>query len=161
MDDIAQGTVSSADFRRSRQARIETAIRAMRGASMASWRCLRPRRELVVEFASTIPVVLCVRVVRGNGRSIPSDPELSRSAEMVAHLIRAGTSDRGSSRARRGLRRGGKTSRYRMALREAGIDRDPVLERKATSLSGGYSAVIDLLALKTSDGIFAANDSMR
>jgi len=143
---------------------IETAIRAMRGR-VDGVVAMSPDLDAnsLLNLPSTIPVVLLCSVSRGNEIDSLTIQNCRGAREMVAHLISRGHKRiaiiKGSPRNYDAAER---LRGYRMALREAGIDRDPVLEREGDfTEAAGYSAVIDLLALKDRPtAIFAANDSM-
>ena len=143
---------------------IETAIRAMRGR-VDGVVAMSPDldAESLLNLPSTIPVVLLCS--GGKGSNIDSlTIQNSRGAkEMVAHLISLGHRRiaiiKGSARNFDAAER---LRGYRLALREAGVTPDPLLERDGDfTEAAGHSAALELLALKKRPtAIFAANDSM-
>jgi LacI family transcriptional regulator len=143
---------------------IETAIRAMRGR-VDGVVAMSPDLDAnsLLNLPSTIPVVLLCSVSRGNEIDSLTIQNCRGAREMVAHLISRGHKRiaiiKGSPRNYDAAER---LRGYRMALREAGIDPDPLLEREGDfTEAAGYSAALDLLALKDRPtAIFAANDSM-
>jgi len=106
--------------------------------------------------------LLC-SVPRGNEIDSLTIQNCRGAKEMVAHLTSLGHRRiaiiKGSVRNYDAAER---LRGYRLALREAGIERDPSLERDGDfTEAAGYSAAIELLALKhRPTAIFAANDSM-
>ncbi len=143
---------------------IETAIRAMRGR-VDGVVAMSPDldEESLLNLPSTIPVVLLCSVSRGNEIDSLTIQNCRGAKEMTAHLIAMGHKRiaiiKGSPRNYDAAER---LRGYRMALREAGITIDPLLERAGDfTEAAGYSATLELLALKKRPtAIFAANDSM-
>jgi len=143
---------------------IETAIRAMRGR-VDGVVAMSPDidAESLLNLPSTIPMVLLCSVSRGNEIDSLTLQNCRGAREMVAHLISRGHRRiaiiKGSQRNYDAAER---LRGYRMALREAGIAPDPLLERDGNfTEAAGYSAARDLLGLKDRPtAIFAANDSM-
>jgi LacI family transcriptional regulator len=119
--------------------------------------------ESLLNLPSTIPLVLLCSISRGNEIDSITIQNSRGAREMTAHLISLGHKRiaiiKGSPRNYDAAER---LRGYRIALREAGITPDPLLERDGdfTELAG-YSAALELLALKKRPtAIFAANDSM-
>ena len=143
---------------------IETAIRAMRGR-VDGVLAMSPDLDAnsLLNLPSTIPVVLLCSVSRGNEIDSLTIQNCRGAREMVAHLISRGHKRiaiiKGSPRNYDAAER---LRGYRMALREAGIDPDLLLECEGDfTEAAGYSAAHHLLALKDRPtAIFAANDSM-
>ena len=143
---------------------IETAIRAMRGR-VDGVVAMSPDldAESLLNLPSTIPVVLLCSVSRGNEIDSLTIQNFRGAKEMTAHLIAMGHKRiaiiKGSPRNYDAAER---LRGYHMALREAGITIDPLFERAGDfTEAAGYSATLDLLALKKRPtAIFAANDSM-
>src|SRR6266513_566990 len=143
---------------------IETAIRAMRGRADGVV-VMSPDLDAgaLLNLPSTIPGVLVCSGPRGNEIDSLTIQNCRGAREMVAHLVSLGHKRiaiiKGSARnydAAESLRG------YRVALREAGITPDAVLERDGNfTEAAGYTAALQLLALKNRPtAIFAANDSM-
>src|SRR6266566_2170402 len=143
---------------------IETAIRAMRGRADGVV-VMSPDldAESLLNLPSTIPVVLLCSVPRGNEIDSLTIQNCRGAKEMVAHLVSLGHKRiaiiKGSARNYDAAER---LRGYRVALRDAGITPDPVLEREGNfTEAAGYAAALELLALKKRPtAIFAANDSM-
>jgi len=143
---------------------IETAIRAMRGR-VDGVVAMSPDldAESLLNLPSTIPVVLLCSVPRGNEIDSLTIQNCRGAREMVSHLISLGHRRiaiiKGSARNYDAAER---LRGYRLALRDAGISRDPSLERDGNfTEAAGYAAVQELLALEDRPtAIFAANDSM-
>jgi len=143
---------------------IETAIRAMRGR-VDGVVAMSPDldAESLLNLPSTIPIVLLCSVSRGNEIDSITIQNFRGAREMAAHLISLGHKRiaiiKGSPRNHDAAER---LRGYRMALRDAGITPDPLLERDGNfTEAAGYSATMELLALKKRPtAIFAANDSM-
>ncbi|MGZ6156579.1 MAG: LacI family DNA-binding transcriptional regulator [Gemmatimonadaceae bacterium] len=143
---------------------IETAIRAMRGR-VDGVVAMSPDLDAnsLLNLPSTIPVVLLCSVSKGSEIDSLTIQNCRGAREMVAHLISRGHRRiaiiKGSPRNYDAAER---LRGYRMALREAGIDLDPALEREGDfTEAAGYSAAVALLALMNRPtAIFAANDSM-
>jgi LacI family transcriptional regulator len=143
---------------------IETAIRAMRGR-VDGVVAMSPDldAESLLNLPSTIPIVLLCSVSRGNEIDSITIQNFRGAREMAAHLISVGHKRiaiiKGSVRNHDAAER---LRGYRMALRDAGITPDPLLERDGDfTEAAGYSAALQLLALKKRPtAIFAANDSM-
>ncbi len=143
---------------------IETAIRAMRGR-VDGVVAMSPDldAESLLNLPSTIPIVLLCSVSRGNEIDSITIQNFRGAREMAAHLISLGHKRiaiiKGSVRNHDAAER---LRGYRMALRDAGITPDPLLERDGDfTEAAGYSAALQLLALKKRPtAIFAANDSM-
>jgi len=143
---------------------IETAMRAMRGR-VDGVVAMSPDldEESLRNLPSTIPVVLLCSVPRGNEIDSLTIQNCRGAKEMVAHLTSLGHRRiaiiKGASRNYDAAER---LRGYRLALREAGIERDPSLERDGDfTEAAGYKAAIELLALEQRPtAIFAANDSM-
>ncbi|HMG12659.1 MAG TPA: substrate-binding domain-containing protein, partial [Gemmatimonadaceae bacterium] len=119
--------------------------------------------ESLLNLPSTIPVVLLCSVSRGNEIDSITIQNFRGAKEMATHLLALGHNRiaiiKGSPRNHDAAER---LRGYRMALREAGITPDPLLERDGNfTEAAGYSATLELLALnKRPTAIFAANDSM-
>jgi len=143
---------------------IETAMRAMRGR-VDGVVAMSPDldEESLRNLPSTIPVVLLCSVPRGNEIDSLTIQNCRGAKEMVAHLTSLGHRRiaiiKGAARNYDAAER---LRGYRLALREAGIDREPSLERDGDfTEASGYAAALELLALKhRPTAIFAANDSM-
>ncbi|HMG71197.1 MAG TPA: LacI family DNA-binding transcriptional regulator, partial [Gemmatimonadaceae bacterium] len=143
---------------------IETAIRAMRGR-VDGVVAMSPDldAESLLNLPSTIPIVLLCSVSRGNEIDSITIQNFRGAREMAAHLISLGHKRiaiiKGSPRNHDAAER---LRGYRIALRDAGITPDPLLERDGNfTEAAGYSATMELLALKKRPtAIFAANDSM-
>ena len=143
---------------------IETAMRAMRGR-VDGVVAMTPDldEESLRNLPSTIPVVLLCSVPRGNEIDSLTIQNCRGAKEMVAHLTSLGHRRiaiiKGAARNYDAAER---LRGYRLALREAGIDREPSLERDGDfTEASGYAAALELLALKNRPtAIFAANDSM-
>jgi LacI family transcriptional regulator len=143
---------------------IETAIRAMRGR-VDGVVAMSPDldAESLLNLPSTIPIVLLCSVSRGNEIDSITIQNFRGAKEMATHLLALGHKRiaiiKGSARNHDAAER---LRGYRMALREAGITPDPLLERDGNfTEAAGYSATLELLALKKRPtAIFAANDSM-
>jgi LacI family transcriptional regulator len=143
---------------------IETAIRAMRGR-VDGIVAMSPDldAESLLNLPSTIPIVLLCSVSRGNEIDSLTIQNCRGAREMTNHLISVGHRRiaiiKGSPRNYDAAER---LRGYRMSLREAGIPRDPQLERGGDfTEAAGYLATLELLALKNRPtAIFAANDSM-
>jgi len=122
---------------------IETAIRAMRGR-VDGVVAMSPDLDAnsLLNLPSTIPVVLLCSVSRGNEIDSLTIQNFRGAREMVAHLISRGHKRiaiiKGSPRNYDAAER---LRGYRMALREAGIELDPALEREGDfTEAAGYSA---------------------
>jgi len=143
---------------------IETAMRAMRGR-VDGVVAMSPDldEESLRNLPSTIPVVLLCSVPRGNEIDSLTIQNCRGAKEMVAHLTSLGHRRiaiiKGAARNYDAAER---LRGYRLALREAGIDREPSLERDGDfTEASGYAAALELLELKNRPtAIFAANDSM-
>src|SRR5688572_15924427 len=143
---------------------IETAIRAMRGR-VDGVVAMSPDldAESLLNLPSTIPVVLLCSVSRGNEIDSLTIQNCRGAREMVTHLVSLGHKRiaiiKGSPRNYDAAER---LRGYRIALREAGIAPDASLELVGNfTEAGGYSAAVELLAMKVRPtAIFAANDSM-
>lgn len=143
---------------------IETAIRAMRGR-VDGVVAMSPDLDArsLLNLPSTIPVVLLCSVSRGDATDSLTIQNFRGAREMTAHLLSLGHRRiaiiKGSPRNHDAAER---LRGYRMALREACIAHDPLLERDGNfTEAAGYAAAVELLALKERPtAIFAANDSM-
>ena len=143
---------------------IETAIRAMRGR-VDGVVAMSPDldAESLLNLPSTIPVVLLCSVSRGNEIDSLTIQNCRGAKEMVGHLVARGHTRiaiiKGSPRNYDAAER---LRGYRVALRQAGITPDPVLERGGDfTEAAGYAAAFELLAQRDRPtAIFAANDSM-
>ena len=143
---------------------IETAIRAMRGR-VDGVVAMSPDldADALLNLPSTIPVVLLCSVPKGNSIDSLTIQNCRGAKEMVAHLISRGHRRiaiiKGSPRNYDAAER---LRGYRLALREAGVERDSSLELDGDfTEAAGYSAAVKLLAMKDRPtAIFAANDSM-
>lgn len=143
---------------------IETAMRAMRGR-VDGVVAMSPDldSDSLLNLPSTIPVVLLCSVSRGNELDSLTIQNCRGAREMVTHLVSLGHRRiaiiKGSPRNYDAAER---LRGYRMALREAGITPETVLERAGDfAEAGGYSATQALLAMTLRpSAIFAANDSM-
>jgi LacI family transcriptional regulator len=143
---------------------IETAIRAMRGR-VDGVVAMSPDldAESLLNLPSTIPVVLLCSVPRGNEIDSLTIQNCRGAREMVSHIVSLGHRRiaiiKGSARNYDAAER---LRGYRMALRDAGVSRDPSLECDGDfTEAAGYAAAQELLALRDRPtAIFAANDSM-
>ena len=143
---------------------IETAIKAMRGR-VDGVVVMSPDldSDSLLNLPSTIPVVLLCSVSRGNEIDSLTIQNCRGAREMVTHLLSRGHKRiaiiKGSARNYDAAER---LRGYRMALREAGINPESVLEREGDfTEAGGYNATKSLLAMSPRPtAIFAANDSM-
>ncbi len=143
---------------------IETAIRAMRGR-VDGVVAMSPDldADALLNLPSTIPVVLLCSVPQGDEIDSLTIQNCRGAREMVAHLV-----ERGHRRiaiikgAARNYDAAERLRGYRLALKEAGIERDSALELDGDfTEAAGYSAALKLLALQDRPtAIFAANDSM-
>lgn len=143
---------------------IETAMRAMRGR-VDGVAVMSPDldAESLLNVPSTIPVVLLCSVSRGNELDSLTIQNCRGAREMVSDLVSRGhvriAIIKGSPRNYDAAER---LRGYRMALRVAGINPEPKLEREGDfTEAGGYAATLELLAMhERPTAIFAANDSM-
>lgn len=143
---------------------IESAIKAMRGR-VDGVVVMSPDldSDSLLNLPSTIPVVLLCSVSRGNEIDSLTIQNCRGAREMVTHLLSLGHKRiaiiKGSARNYDAAER---LRGYRMALREAGINPESVLEREGDfTEAGGYNATMALLAMSPRPtAIFAANDSM-
>lgn len=143
---------------------IETAIRAMRGR-VDGVVAMSPDldADALLNLPSTIPVVLLCSVPQGDVIDSLTIQNCRGAREMVAHLISRGHRRiaiiKGSARNYDAAER---LRGYRLALREAGIERDPSLELDGDfTEAAGYNAALKLLEMSDRPtAIFAANDSM-
>ena len=143
---------------------IETAMKAMRGR-VDGVVAMSPDldEKSLLNLPSTIPVVLLCSVPRGNEIDSLTITNCRGAKEMVAHLVSLGHRRiaiiKGSPRNYDAAER---LRGYRLALREAGIALDPLLEREGDfTEAAGYTAALRLFALADRPtAIFAANDSM-
>jgi LacI family transcriptional regulator len=143
---------------------IETAMRSMRGR-VDGVAAMSPDldAESLLNLPSTIPVVLLCSVSRGNEIDSLTIQNCRGAREMVSDLVARGhvriAIIKGSPRNYDAAER---LRGSRMALREAGIDPEALLEREGDfTEAGGYAAARELLAMKERPtAIFAANDSM-
>jgi LacI family transcriptional regulator len=143
---------------------IETAIRAMRGR-VDGVVAMSPDldADALLNLPSTIPVVLLCSVPQGDEVDSLTIQNCRGAREMVAHLI-----ERGHRRiaiikgAARNYDAAERLRGYRLALKEAGVERDSALELDGDfTEAAGYGAALKLLELKDRPtAIFAANDSM-
>src|SRR5689334_12771035 len=140
---------------------IETAIRAMRGR-VDGVVAMSPDldADALLNLPSTIPVVLLCSVPQGDEIDSLTIQNCRGAREMVAHLI-----ERGHRRiaiikgAARNYDAAERLRGYRLALKEAGVERDSALEIDGDfTEAAGYSAALKLHQRPTA--IFAANDSM-
>ena len=143
---------------------IETAIRAMRGR-VDGVVAMSPDldADALLNLPSTIPVVLLCSVPQGDEIDSLTIQNCRGAREMVAHLIERGHRRiaiiKGSARNYDAAER---LRGYRLALKEAGVERDPSLEIDGDfTEAAGYNAALKLLELTDRPtAIFAANDSM-
>jgi len=143
---------------------IETAMKSMRGR-VDGVVAMSPDldSDSLLNLPSTIPVVILCSVSRGNALDSVTIQNCRGAREMVTHLISLGHTRiaiiKGSARNYDAAER---LRGYRIALREAGIDRESILEREGDfTEAGGYQAAQALLAMSPRPtAIFAANDSM-
>ena len=143
---------------------IETAIKAMRGR-VDGVVVMSPDldSDSLLNLPSTIPVVLLCSVSRGNEIDSLTIQNCRGAREMVTHLVSLGHKRiaiiKGSARNYDAAER---LRGYRMALREAGISPESILERPGDfTEAGGYNATMALLAMRPRPtAIFATNDSM-
>jgi LacI family transcriptional regulator len=143
---------------------IETAMRAMRGR-VDGVVAMSPDldAESLLNVPSTMPVVLLCSVSRGNELDSLTIQNCRGAREMVTHLVSRGHRRiaiiKGSARNYDAAER---LRGYRLALKDAGVERDSGLERDGDfTEAGGYSATQALLEIKPRPtAIFAANDSM-
>jgi LacI family transcriptional regulator, galactose operon repressor len=143
---------------------IETAMKSMRGR-VDGVVAMSPDldSDSLLNLPSTIPVVLLCSVSRGNELDSLTIQNCRGAREMVTHLVSLGHKRiaiiKGSPRNYDAAER---LRGYRMALREAGIAPEPMLEREGDfTEAGGFHAAQALLAMSPRPtAIFAANDSM-
>ena len=143
---------------------IETAMKSMRGR-VDGVVAMSPDldSDSLLNLPSTIPVVILCSVSRGNELDSVTIQNCRGAREMVTHLVSLGHKRiaiiKGSARNYDAAER---LRGYRLALREAGIDRESILEREGDfTEAGGYHAAQALLAMSLRPtAIFSANDSM-
>lgn len=143
---------------------IETAIRAMRGR-VDGVVAMSPDldADALLNLPSTIPVVLLCSVPKGDGIDSLTIQNCRGAREMVSHLIsrrhRRIAIIKGAARNYDAAER---LRGYRLALKDAGIERDSSLELDGDfTEAAGYSAALKLLEMRERPtAIFAANDSM-
>jgi LacI family transcriptional regulator len=143
---------------------IETAIRAMRGR-VDGVVAMSPDidADALLNLPSTIPLVLLCSVPKGDAIDSLTIQNCRGAREMVTHLI-----SRGHRRiaiikgAERNYDAAERLRGYRLALKEAGIERDSSLELDGDfTEAAGYSAAKRVLEMNDRPtAIFAANDSM-
>jgi len=134
---------------------IETAMKSMRGR-VDGVVAMSPDldSDSLLNLPSTIPVVLLCSVARGNELdSLTIQNCLVSLGHKRIAIIKGSARNYDAAERLRG---------YRMALREAGIAPEPILEREGDfTEAGGYHAAQELLAMSPRPtAIFAANDSM-
>lgn len=142
---------------------IEAAMRAMRGR-VDGVVAMSPGldKESLSNIPASLPVVLLCSGTSGPTHSLNID-NCNGARAMVRHLIAAGHSSVAIIKGAAGNYDAAERMRgYRLALREAGIQPRPALERDGHfTETGGYSAALQLLqAMPRPTAIFAANDSM-